>query len=394
MKNFFFWPVIGAMLFVSCSSPSEPENNSLQKSSSNTSQGAFELQNTVDGTRNGQSDEVDLNNQMSIKLTPYVSNELNLPSSGLTLLKNKINSAISQVGIGGEGSNARFIIGPSITEVSKNITSTAPPKHANTYDITLLVVDVVSETVFNTYSTEIKGVGDSEEKAFLSALRNIDLRGQPFVDFLLSAEEKIIKYYNDNCSVILAEAEAEASMRNFENAYALLSAVPSEAMACFTSVQSKKQEYFKASLNVACNELLLQMKAELGKFNDPSGAGFNPKAMDYYSLIDAQSECYEEAQKEYKKYLAKLNPKAKRDWEEKMKRYNDELELIRMAKQASIDSLQQAREFEITLAEIEAKKQIEGNQKLLAKYKYDDSPWLIRLFSSGSKLIKGEMKTD
>jgi hypothetical protein len=394
MRTYLTWSVIGALLFASCSSPSEPENDSLQKKPNNASQGAFEQPNKVEGTRIGENDILDLSNQMSIKLTPFVSNELNLPTSGLTLLKNKINSAITQIGIGGEGSNARFIIGPSVTEVSKNITSTAPPKHANTYNITMLVVDVVSETVFNTYTEEIKGVGDSEEKAFLSALRNLDLRNQSFVDFLLSAEDKIIKYYNDNCDAIITEAEAEASMRNFENAYALLSSVPSEAMECFTSVQGKKQEYFKASLNMACNELLLQMKAELGKFNDPSGAGFNPKAMDYYSLIDAQSECYDEAQKEYKKYLAKLNPKAKRDWEEKMKRYNDELEIIRMDKQASIDSLQQAREFEVTKAEIEARKQIDGNQKLLAKYKYDDSPWLIRLFASGSKLIKGEMKTD
>lgn len=394
MRTYLTWSLIGALLFASCSSPSGPDNNSLQKTPSNTSQGAFEQPNKVQGSRAAQSDEVDLSNKLSIKLTPFVSNKLDLPSSGLTLLKNKINSAISQVGIGGEGSNARFIIGPSITEVSKNITSTAPPKHANTYNITLLVVDVVSETVFNTYSAEIKGVGDSEEKAFLSALRNLDLRGQSFVDFLLNAEDKIIKYYNDNCEAIITEAEAEASMRNFENAYALLSSVPSEAMECFTSVQGKKQEYFKASLNVACNELLLQMKAELGKFNDPSGAGFNPKAMDYYSLIDSKSECYAEAQKEYKKYLAKLDPKAKRDWEEKMQRYNNELELIRMEKQSSVDSIQQARQFEITMAEIESKTQIEGNQKLLAKYKYDDSPWLIRLFSSGTKLVKGEMKTD
>jgi hypothetical protein len=46
------------------------------------------------------------------------------------------------------------------------------------------------------------------------------------------------------------------------------------------------------------------------------------------------------------------------------------------------------------MAEIEAKRHIEGNQKLLAKYKHDESPWLIRVFSSGSKLFKGEMNTD
>ena len=37
---------------------------------------------------------------------------------------------------------------------------------------------------------------------------------------------------------------------------------------------------------------------------------------------------------------------------------------------------------------------VEGNQKLLAKYKHDESPWLIRMFSSGAKLWKGEMNTN
>ena len=59
------------------------------------------------------------------------------------------------------------------------------------------------------------------------------------------------------------------------------------------------------------------MRSELGKFNDPSASGFNSEAMDYYSLIDSKSDCYEDAQKEYKAYLSKLDPKAKRDWQQK-----------------------------------------------------------------------------
>jgi hypothetical protein len=45
------------------------------------------------------------------------------------------------------------------------------------------------------------------------------------------------------------------------------------------------------------------------------------------------------------------------------------------------------------MAEIESQTEIEGNKKLLAKYKYDESPWLVRLFASFGKLFQGEMKT-
>ena len=136
------------------------------------------------------------------------------------------------------------------------------------------------------------------------------------------------------------------------------------------------------------------MKAELGKFNDPSAAGFNAEAMNYYSMIDNKSECYAEAQTEYKKYTSKLKPEAKRDWEQKRKEYDDQIAMVKADKEFIRDEAKQAYDYKVKVAELKAKTQIEGNQKLLAKYKHDESPWLIRLFSSGSKLFKGEMNTD
>jgi hypothetical protein len=135
------------------------------------------------------------------------------------------------------------------------------------------------------------------------------------------------------------------------------------------------------------------MRAELGKFNDPSASGFNSEAMDYYSMIDSKSDCYADAQKEYKAYLSKLNPKAKRDWQQKMQVYKDTIALIKFREEAKMEQTKMAYEFQSKMKEVEAKIEIEGNRRLLAKYKHDESPWLIRLFSSGSKLFKGEMST-
>jgi hypothetical protein len=136
------------------------------------------------------------------------------------------------------------------------------------------------------------------------------------------------------------------------------------------------------------------MRAELGKYNDPSASGFNEKAMSYYALIDKQSECYGDAQKEYQTYIKKLDPKQKRDWEFKVKEYEDNLQNMIRQQEFDAQEANNNRNLQITLAEIQSKTEIEGNKKLLAKYKHDESPWLIRLFSSGAKLIKGEMNTN
>ena len=136
------------------------------------------------------------------------------------------------------------------------------------------------------------------------------------------------------------------------------------------------------------------MRSELGKFNDPSASGFNSEAMNYYSMIDSKSECFAEAQAEYKKYTSNLTPEAKSDWQKKMKEYNDQIAMVKADKEFEREEAEQAYDFKVKMAEVEAKRHVDGNQKLLAKYKHDESPWLIRLFSSGSKLFKGEMNTD
>ena len=394
MKNFrSIIAVVLVSTFIGACSSGGNEDATLKKTEKTG--GAFEIAEKTEGTKTKDASEnLDLSNKMTIKLTPFVPNYEGIGESGSKLLKDRLNAAITKIGFGGEGSNPRFVVGPSINIISQNMTSTSPTKYANTYEINFMVVDVVSETVFNNYKSEFKGVGDSPEKAFISGVRNVSFENQEFMDFLLESEKKMVEYFENNCAAILSESDAEAGMRNYDNAFAILKSVPAEAAVCFNEIQTKKVEYFQLSLNTTCNDLLAKMRAELGKFNDPSAAGFNSEAMNYYSMIDSKSECYAEAQTEYKKYTSKLKPEAKRDWEQKRKEYDDQIAMVKADKEFVREEAKQAYDFKVKMAEIEAKKQVEGNQKLLAKYKHDESPWLVRLFSSGSKLFKGEMNTN
>lgn len=328
--------------------------------------------------------------ELNIKLTPFVADFDEFPSASI-LLRNRINTAVAKAGYGGGGGNPRFIIGPNVSLISQDITSTAPTQYANVYELNFMVVDVVTETIFASQTIQAKGVGFSPQKAFVSALRTINLQSAAFMKFLQQGQTKALKFFDENCANMLSEAEAEARTRNFEGAYAILNSIPSEAEDCFAKIQKKKITYFQITLNVNCAELLSKMRAELGKFNDSSASGFNPEAMSYYSIIDKQSDCYDDAQKEYNSYTAKLDPKAKRNWDMEMRKYKDEIEMTKQDREAKRDSFKYKMDHDAKLAEIKAKADVEGNQKLLAKYKHDESPWLVRLFSSGSKLWKGEM---
>ena len=389
MNKLFYYLL--ALLLFSCGS--DPEENTLKKETNNS---AFKNTNSDLENKTKKTEEsYATKDTISIKLTPYVPENLDIGATGVKLLVDRLNSGITKVGFGGDGSNPRFIIGPSITLLSKNITSTAPTKYANTYEINFMVVDVVTETIFTSYQTEFKGIGDSPEKAFLSGIRNIKFDNKEFIAFLVSAEEKIFSFFESNCGAILAEANSEAQMRNYDEAFAILKSIPSEAPECFMNVQEKKIEFFQLSLNKNCNEILAKMKAEFGKFNDPSASGFNTEAMSYYSMIDKQSECYSEAQNIYNEYLKNLDSKAMKDWnmemkkwDFEMKKYDDQMAMAKVDRSFRRDSSMYAMDKEVKVAKIEADAESAGNKKLLKKYEYDESPWLAKIFGKMVDKVK------
>ena len=318
----------------------------------------------------------------NFKLSVYVADNPDLGLEGGRLIETRLNAAIAKFGISGNGANPRFFVGPVVNLISKNVTSSAPTKYMNSYEITLYAVDAINQTIFSSYTFTGKGVGDSPAKACISAFQSQKFNDADFYQFLKSAEEKILKYYNENCDVLITEAESEAATRNYSTAFNILNNIPKECAACFSKAAAKRVEYFQLSLNNDCQSLLANMKAELGKYSDPTASGFNDAAMGYYALIDNKSSCYPEAEKLYNNYIGKLNPKARRDWDFEMKKWEREVVVADKEFQLKSDVAMGNLEYMKFKEEMAAKAEIEGNKKLLQKYQYDELPWIRRIFAS------------
>ena len=378
MKNIFYG-ISFLLIFSACGNNSQ--DKSLTKSSGDSS--SFSETEKVVTPENNDEKKYDPNFTLNIKLTPFVPDYPDLGESGRQLITARLNAAVAVVGFGGDGANPRFVIGPDINLLSKNVTSSAPTKYANTYEVTLIAAEVVSVTIFASYTFLIKGVGDSPAKAFINGFRDYSFNNKQFFDFLKQAQDKILNYYEKNCDAFLSQAESEAKMRNYDAAYTILNNIPAEATKCFQTATANKSKYFQMSLNTNCDKLLSSMKAELGKANDPSASGFNAEAMAFYALIDKQSSCYGEAEKTYQAYLKKLNPKAKRDWDFSMKKYQDQVARADKMDQFGQDSVMKNFEYLTAKNEMQAKSEIEGNKKLLQKYEYDELPWIRKVFHLG-----------
>lgn len=384
MKKFFSLQLvlIGSLLF-SCS-PNETvdeTDSGLSKKSKESS--AFAEEASTKSSSSSKSDKYQSDDTLDLKLTPFIPDYPDLGGSGKQLLSSRLNQAVSNYAFGGEGGNPRFIIGPSINLLSKNITATSPTKYANTYEVTLLSLDVGTETTFASYSFTVKGVGDTPAKAFINAFRDYTFETEDFFNFLKKTQDKIAQYYNSNCDKMILEAESEAKTRNYDNAFAMLKSIPIDASSCFEKAMEKKQEYFQLSINTNCQSVLSSMKAELGKANDPSASGFNDAAMSYYSMIDQSADCYNEAEKIYQEYLKKLKPEAKRDWDMQMKAFEAEVAKVERADAFKRDSISMSFDYLKHKDEMQAQAEIQGNKKLLQKYQYDELPWLRKIFHLG-----------
>jgi hypothetical protein len=372
------------ILFLSlCCCNNNTEKKDELNAKTNTQSNAFESGQTTNASEANNNAGVTGEYSLNIKLTPFIPDYPELGNEGKKLLAARINSAVSKIGFGGDGANPRFIIGPDINILSKNVTGTSPTKYANTYEVTLMTCDVVTETVFQSYSFQVKGVGDSPAKAFINAFREFKLENDEFYKFLTESEKKVLSYYEQNCDKFIQEADAQAKTRNFDAAFTILKNIPSEATTCYTKIANKKNEFFQMNLNVDCQTILASMKSEMGKANDPSGSGFNESAMAYYQMIDRQSSCFKEAESVYQVYLKKLNPKAKRDWDFQMQQYQDKIKKLERDDQFRNDSTMANFDYLKHKDEMQAKAEIEGNKKLLQKYQYDELPWLRKIFHLG-----------
>ncbi|MBM3165724.1 MAG: hypothetical protein FJZ80_09720 [Bacteroidetes bacterium] len=370
MKHIF--PILMVLLTLSCQQQNEVKD-------------PFERANRTDSD-NSNNDNLIIDGDTvsfssNFKLNVYVADNEDIGASGKQLIETRLVAAMTKFGISGSGANPRFFVGPVVNLISKNVTATSPTKYLNTYEITLHAVDALNQTIFSSYAFSGKGVGDSPDKACINAFQSQKFDNAEFYKFLKTAEEKILNYYNQNCDVLIQEAEAEAKIRNYSSAFNVLNNIPKECSECFKKVSAKRVEYFQMNLNNECQSILANMKSELGKYNDASASGFNDAAMNYYALIDRQSSCFPEAEKLYNNHMKKMSPKARRDWDLQMKNWEKQVEMADKEFDLKRDKEMGNLEYLKFKEEMAAKAEIEGNKKLLQKYNYDELPWLRKLFT-------------
>lgn len=243
-------------------------------------------------------------------------------------LENRLSQIVSKYGIADNGLNKRFTIVPRITITDKSITSTAPVMHVLVMEVSFFIGDGVDGKLFSSYSISSKGVGETETKAYMAALKNIKTDNPKFETFINDGKKKILEYYNSQCDFMLKEAETLSSKSEFDEALTLLSAIPQVCSSCYEKANDMTSIVYRKKIDYECNKLYNEASSIWSAKQDEAGARDAARLL---IQIDPLSSCFTSAKNLLGQIRSDIKQRIKeldqREWEYQMQEQQNTADL-------------------------------------------------------------------
>jgi len=274
-----------------------------------------------------QNNKGKLDDMARITIAAYIPNQLeNVPVAARNMLTNKLNQIVNQAGFCGSAYDERFIITANIVVMSKDITNTTPLMHAYTLDVTLYIGDGIEGTKFASHSTTVKGVGENEAKAYISALKNFKTNDPTYQTFLETGKTRIIEYYNSKCDFIIKDAQTLASQNKFEEAIYNLTGVPEVCKECYEKCMGAIAPIYKKQIDRDCKMKLMEATNLWSANQTIEGAN---QSIEILATIEPSAACFSEVETLSNRIATRIMEIHNREWKYILKEQAQESERIK-----------------------------------------------------------------
>lgn len=247
-----------------------------------------------------------------------------LDISQLSKLETKISQIVTASGLSALGYNHNFVIYPKFAIYESNVVEGGMQNiTVVNAEFSLFIKQVDNNIIFSTVVKSLKGSGSSKQLAINNAISKIPVSDPDFKTFIDSGKTKIIQYYEATCEDIILKSEGLVKMQQYEQALGLLMTVPEEVPTCYAKVQDKAIAAYKAYQVQRCSTLLQRAKTTLAGHDYYGG-------LNILAEIDPSTVCFQEAQQLAKSAEVKITAEEKKEWDFKMKQYNDAVSLTKL----------------------------------------------------------------
>lgn len=288
----------------------------------------------------------------------------NLSASSCRLLQTKMTQILTRSSIVSDLPSNRFVLTAKANVLNKDVIAGSPSRISEQIELTFIIGDVIDNIKYGTHVLPLTGVGLNEEQALQQAIKTIKVNDSDIASFIDNAKKRIVAFYRENEDKILREADALVAAGRYDDALYVLSMVPDACGECYAHCQDRMFEIGRERTNYNGQALLSQAKAAWAKSPDASGA---EEVYPLISAISPSASCYGEVAPFLEQIRKKLVADDRREWEFKMKQYEDEKAREqrdfedRVAREQRNFEAQQAREARnaaIRKQEIEACRQV------------------------------------
>lgn len=237
-------------------------------------------------------------------------------------LLQRLTAAVTQsrTGVLADANYDQFFLSGRFAEEYADVVPGPPMQNVVNSTLTLYIGDATNEKVFATKTFQLRGVGTSQIRAYVNALRTLNGRNNELQNFIESGRAKIINYYDNNYKQLLAQAQRALQLKDYEQALHISTSIP---MCCvgYNEALEFTMNAYRAYIDNTARILLMKAKSEWAVSPDENGAA---AALSLLNQIDVDASCYGEAvelQNEIKKTV-------KGNWDfEHREKYKDALGL-------------------------------------------------------------------
>lgn len=258
-----------------------------------------------------------------ITIHPMIPKYEHLPPESAKLLETKLLQIVTSNGIADNEYISRFVITAKVNVITKDILVGPPQRISQKIAVTLMIGDIEDDKVYSTFTIEGMGIGQSLDKAYIAAFKNINPNNPKIKQFIEEGKEKIVQYYDHHCQEMLSEAHKLASTAHYERALMLLTSVPNVCENCYNTCADEAAKIYMDMINDRGASLLRQAQSIWAKNPTRQGA---QEATSILSQINFAASCQPEVALLMQDITSKMKEVDQREWEFKMQQYRDDIE--------------------------------------------------------------------
>ncbi len=246
----------------------------------------------------------------------------NIPDGVLDMLNSRLATVISSDGIMASVPYGQFFITAKFNYVTEDVVPGPPKLFAVHSVLTLLIGDIEGQQIYSSKTFDLRGVGTSVQRALINSFHPINAQNINFEQFINAGRDKIINYYNQNYSNILAKANKAAHIKKFEEALYYACSIPE----CCIGYNEASNDIIRIFQSYIDNDSrILYNKAASVWSSSPNSEGARIASL-YISLIDPSSSVYSKAQQ----LAAEIKGTIRDDYIfDEQEKYNDSIALKR-----------------------------------------------------------------